>query len=107
MMTGCGKKWCRNEWCKTGRANTGLEAKGSSAQVVLPMIKPLMDTFRDAHTPMYFCVDESNQRRRTLAEMLASEKAWDLEWCIAACEAEGPNLDKAREWLMNWAPMKE
>ncbi|KAJ3578644.1 hypothetical protein NPX13_g1925 [Xylaria arbuscula] len=107
MMTGCGKKWCRNEWCKTGRANTGLEAKGSSAQVVLPMIKPLMDTFRDPGKPMFFCVDESNQRRRTLAEMLASEKAWDPEWCIAACEAEGPNLDKAREWLMNWAPMKE
>ncbi|RYC64008.1 hypothetical protein CHU98_g2196 [Xylaria longipes] len=107
MMTGCGKRWCRNEWCKTGRANANLEAKGASAQVVLPMIKPLMDAFRDTQTHMYFCVDESNQRRRVLAEMLASENAWDIEWCIAACEAEGANLDKAREWLMNWAPMKE
>ncbi|GAW17481.1 hypothetical protein ANO14919_069380 [Xylariales sp. No.14919] len=107
MMTGCAKRWCRNEWCKTGRANAHLEARGSSAQAVLPTIKPLMDTFRETRTPMYFCVDESNQRRKTLAEMLASEKAWDPEWCIAACEAEGPNLDKAREWLMNWAPMKE
>ncbi len=107
MMTGCVKRWCRNEWCKTGRANANLAAKGSSAQIVLPMIKPLMDVFRNTESPMYFCVDESNQRRRTLAEMLASEKVWDPEWCIAACEAEGPNLDKAREWLMNWAPMKE
>ncbi|TRX89191.1 hypothetical protein FHL15_009889 [Xylaria flabelliformis] len=107
MMTGCGKRWCQNEWCKTGRANASLEAKGASTQAVLPMIKPLMDTFRDTQTPMYFCVDESNQRRRVLAEMLASENAWDLEWCIAACEAEGGSLDKAREWLMNWAPMKE
>jgi hypothetical protein len=107
MMTGCGKKWCRNEWCKTGRTNTNLELKGSSAQAVLPIIKPLLDTFRDTQTPMFFCVDESNQRRRVLAEMLASEKVWDLEWCIAASETEGPNLDRAREWLMNWAPMKE
>jgi hypothetical protein len=105
MMQGCGKKWCTNEWCKTGRANLGLEAKGSSAQAVLPVIKPLMETLRDTREPMYFCVDETNQRRRKLAEMIAAEKAWDLEWCIAACEAEGPDLDKAREWLLNWAPM--
>ncbi|KAI1183182.1 ubiquitin fusion degradation protein UFD1-domain-containing protein [Nemania serpens] len=107
MMTGCGKRWCRSQWCKTGRANTGLEAKGSSTQAVLPLIKPLMDTFRDTRTPMYFCVDEASQRRRLLAETLASEDVWDLEWCIAACEAEGPHPDKAHEWLMNWAPMKE
>ncbi|KAI0401081.1 ubiquitin fusion degradation protein UFD1-domain-containing protein [Xylaria palmicola] len=107
MMTGCGKKWCRNEWCKTGRANASLEAKGASAQAVLPMVKPLVDVFRDKQAPMYFCVDESNQRRRMLAGMLASENAWDIEWCVAACQAEGPDLDKAREWLMNWAPMKE
>lgn len=107
MMTGCGKRWCRSEWCKTGRANTGLEARGSSTQAVLPLIKPLMDTFRDTRTPMYFCVDEASQRRRMLAETLASEDVWDLEWCIAACEAEGPQPDKAHEWLMNWAPMKE
>jgi hypothetical protein len=106
MMQGCGKKWCANEWCKTGRANIGLEAKGSSAQAVLPLIKPLMETVRDTSVAMYFCVDETNQRRRKLAEMLAAEKAWDLEWCIAACEAEGVNLDKAREWLMNWAPTR-
>lgn len=107
MMTGCGKRWCRNEWCKTGRVNAALEAKPSSAQAVLPLIKPLMDAFRDTQTPMYFCVDESNQRRRVLAEMLAGEKVWDVEWCIAACEAEGPSPDKAHEWLMNWAPMRE
>ncbi|KAJ2990649.1 hypothetical protein NUW58_g2841 [Xylaria curta] len=107
MMTGCGKRWCRNHWCKTGRTNAALEAKGFSAQAVLPLIKPLMDAFRDTHMAIYFCVDEANQRRRGLAEMLAGENAWDLEWCVAACEAEGPNLDKAREWLMNWAPMKE
>jgi len=107
MVTGCGKKWCRNEWCKTGRKNMGVEARGSSTQAILPLIKPLMDTVQDQNAPMCFCVDESNQRRRVLAEMLASEKVWDLEWCIAACEVEGPNVDNAREWLMNWAPTRE
>ncbi|KAH8200120.1 hypothetical protein TruAng_005691 [Truncatella angustata] len=105
MMTGCGKKWCVNEWCKTGRANLGMEAKPSSASAVLPLIKPLMETMRETDKPMYFCVDQTNQTRRELAEIIASEKAWDLEWCIAACEAVGPDLDKAQEWLLNWAPM--
>ncbi|KAI1858136.1 hypothetical protein JX265_010804 [Neoarthrinium moseri] len=106
MMQGCGKKWCANEWCKTGRVNMDLEARSSSPSAVLPLIKPLMETVRDMGSPMYFCVDETNQRRRKLAEMIEAEKGWDLEWCIAACEVEGPNLDKAREWLGNWAPTR-
>ena len=106
MMQGCGKKWCENPWCRTGRTNASLEARGSSAQTVLPLIKPLVDSFRDRHVPMSFCVDESNQRRRKLAEILAAAGDWDLEWCIAACEAEGPHLDRAEEWLANWAPSK-
>jgi hypothetical protein len=109
MMQGCGKKWCANEWCKTGRANTSLEAKPSGAAVVLPLIKPLVQSSTDKSKmdePVYFCVDEGSQRRRILADMLASEKGWELEWCVAAFEAEGPNLDKAREWLGNWAPTR-
>ncbi|KAL7622683.1 hypothetical protein AAE478_008197 [Parahypoxylon ruwenzoriense] len=107
MMQGCGKRWCANEWCKTGRANMKLEAKPSTAQLALPQIKPLMESVRDKHAPVHFCVDEANQRRRQLAEMLAAEEDWDLEWCIAACEAEGPDIDRARGWLINWAPSRE
>lgn len=107
LMQGCGKKWCANEWCKTGRVNQKVEAKPSTAQLALPHIKPLIDSIRDKDTPMYFCVDEANQRRRKLAEMLAAEGDWELEWCIAACEAEGADLDMARGWLINWAPSKE
>ncbi|KAI1088413.1 ubiquitin fusion degradation protein UFD1-domain-containing protein [Rostrohypoxylon terebratum] len=107
MMQGCGKRWCANEWCKTGRANLKLEPKPSTTQLVLPQIRPLMDSVRDTQKSMYFCVDEANQRRRMLAGMLAAEDDWDLEWCIAACEAEGPDLDRARGWLINWAPSNE
>ncbi|KAF6834605.1 ubiquitin fusion degradation protein [Colletotrichum plurivorum] len=106
LMTGCGKKWCGNEWCRTGRTNLGLEAKGASAQTALPLVKPLVQSIPDLQEPMHFCVDEGSQRRRKLAEMLAGEGVWDFEWCIAACEAASGDLDKAREWLSNWAPTK-
>ncbi|KAG5979171.1 hypothetical protein E4U55_005473 [Claviceps digitariae] len=106
LMTGCGKSHCTNEWCKTGRANTGLEAKGSSASAALPLVKPLLERVSSAGRNMYFCVDETNQKRRILAEQLAAEKVWDLEWCIAAAEAEKGNLDRMRDWLQAWAPRR-
>ncbi|KAK6836995.1 ubiquitin fusion degradation protein (Ufd1) [Apiospora arundinis] len=104
LLQGCGKKWCANEWCKTGRANRGLEPKGTSTQTILPAIKPLMATIQDTSENMFFCVDETNHKRKGVAELLAAEKVWELEWCIAACEAEGVDPDRAREWLKNWAP---
>ena len=104
LMTGCGKQHCNNEWCKTGRAKVGLEPKGSSAQAALPLVKPLLAMVDAPGEAMYFCVDEGNQKRRKVAEMLAAEKAWDLEWCVAAAEAENGNADKMRDWLLAWAP---
>jgi hypothetical protein len=104
LMTGCGKKWCSNEWCRNGRDNTGLESKPTNAQGTLPLVKPLLEKVLEPDSRKFFCVDETNQRRRNIAELLASEKVWELEWCIAACEAENGNLDKARQWLHDWAP---
>ena len=105
LMTGCGKSHCANEWCKTGRANTGLEPKGSTAQAALPLVKPLLALASNKDEAVYyFCVDEASQVRRTLAEVVAAEKVWDLEWCIAAAEAVKGNPDKMREWLQAWAP---
>ncbi|KAJ4385357.1 hypothetical protein N0V85_008097 [Neurospora sp. IMI 360204] len=106
LMTGCGKKWCQNEWCKTGRANQGLEPLGSSAAAALPLVKPLLEDIRDHSKSMHFCVDEASQRRKKTAEMLAAEGVWEREWCIAALEAEGSDLAKARGWLNDWAPTK-
>lgn len=106
LMTGCGKSHCRNEWCKTGRANMGLEPKGSSAQAALPLVKPLLTMVPDQDEPMYFCVDEASQKRRNVAEMMAAEKVWDLEWCVAAAEAEKGNPDRMRDWLQAWAPRR-
>lgn len=107
LMTGCGKKWCANEWCKTGRKNLGLESKGTAgAAGLMAEVKPLVEQVGDKSKPMFFCVDEGGQKRKMVAEVMAAEGIWDLEWCVAAAEAEGPNLDKVREWLRNWAPVK-
>ena len=107
LMTGCGKQWCSNEWCRSGRTNLGLEAKGTSAQATLPVVKGLMKSIADRQDPFYFCVDEASQRRRRLAGLVAEERAWDLEWCVAACEAGSGDLVKTREWLSNWAPTRQ
>ncbi|KAK4074027.1 hypothetical protein Trihar35433_3501 [Trichoderma harzianum] len=106
LMAGCGKSHCANEWCKTGRSNTGLEAKGSSAAAALPLVKPFLPGALDASQPCYFCVDEASQAGRKLAELVAAEKAWELEWCVAAAEYEKASLDKMRDWLQAWAPRK-
>ncbi|KAF8851791.1 hypothetical protein BDZ45DRAFT_660141 [Acephala macrosclerotiorum] len=107
LITGCGKKWCQNEYCKTAAKNTGRGVSAATAQEALPKIKPLINNLPYKDEPMYFCVDEGSQKRRGFAELIAAEKVYDLEWCIAACEAETGNLDSARTWLQNWAPKKK
>jgi hypothetical protein len=108
LIQGCGKSWCANSFCKTGRSNSGISIKGEviSTKEALPMIKPLMDNVADTRSHMYFCTDEGSQRRRKLGEMMAAEGEYEVEWCIAANEAENGNLEAAREWLRNWAPKK-
>lgn len=117
MLTGCGKAWCRNEYCKTGRKhlNDGTETTMSTKDI-LTIVKPLLDALSIGPTgtntaPIYFCTDETSQTRKSLADMLAAEssstageKGYGVEWCIAAVEAGSGDLDKAREWLKNWAP---
>ncbi|CAG8981317.1 hypothetical protein HYALB_00005117 [Hymenoscyphus albidus] len=104
MIKGCGHVWCTNQYCKTAQAKGGKGNASLSTQEALPLVRPLMDSYPDHSSPMYFCVDDVSQKRRSLAEMLAAEEAYDLEWCVAACEAEAGNLDATRQWLQNWAP---
>lgn len=106
LMTGCAKAHCANEWCKTGRANAGLEPKGSSAAAALPLVKPLVAAVPDPEKPFHFCVDEASQTRRKVAEMMAAEHLWDVEWCVAAAEAERGSPDRMRDWLQAWAPRR-
>lgn len=109
MIQGCTKPWCQNIYCKTAKKNLGEASKlpqsGSiGTKEALPMVKPLMEGYLDTEKAMWFCVDEGSQKRRGIAELLSAETGRDLEWCVAAVEAESGKLDEARMWLRNWAP---
>lgn len=120
MMTGCGKPWCQNEYCKTGKQkahpDSGQPVTMSVADIT-KVTRPLADAI-NVHpnvpntAPFYFCTDETGQHRRNLAELIFAEgavagaKAHDLAWCVAGAEAAGGDLDKAREWLAKWAPVR-
>ncbi|KAL9006335.1 MAG: hypothetical protein Q9180_009766, partial [Flavoplaca navasiana] len=68
MMTGCGKGWCRNDFCKTGRLNKGQEPM-KDMKSINAEAKRLCSV-----SGVRFCTDETSQRRRELAEMVAAEK---------------------------------
>lgn len=104
LITGCGKSWCNNEYCKTAKSKVQKNLSPLATKDAVPLVAPLMESVWNTSETMYFCVDEGSQKRRKLAELLAGEKAFDLEWCVAACEAESGNLDRARQWLQDWAP---
>ncbi|KAJ2895176.1 ubiquitin fusion degradation protein [Zalerion maritima] len=107
LMTGCGKKWCSNKWCKTGRKNLGLEPKPSNAAAALKEVKPFVAAALDPGQAMSFCTDETNQRNRTVAESIAADRTWAVEWAVAACEAEKGDAGKARDWLGRYAPTRK
>lgn len=125
LLTGCGQVWCRNEFCKLGRQHLGLmaEGQGTTSKEAMQMIKPTLDNLIGGKAPLNLCTDETSQRRRTVAEMMAAEGndgngkgkskegsgdagSYDLEWCVAALEVEGGDLDKARAWLKGFAPTR-
>jgi hypothetical protein len=79
----------------------------------MPLVKPVVDALASQAenksteaVELSFCVDESCQRARNVAEMLAAEGVFGLEWCVGAVEATVGDLRSAREWLGNWAPKK-
>ncbi|MCJ1398898.1 hypothetical protein MMC11_002099 [Xylographa trunciseda] len=116
LLTGCGREWCRNEYCKTGRKLLGLEKPGEpvTSKEAMGMIRPILEHLLNVRYPLHFCTDEASQRRRIFADMVAAEgqtdgqavSGYDIPWCIAALEAEGGDLGKARSWLKNWAPTR-
>ncbi|KAI4151964.1 MAG: hypothetical protein LQ340_003176, partial [Diploschistes diacapsis] len=104
FLTGCGNDYCRNEFCKTARQYLGLMQM--SSKEAMQVVKPDLEGIASG-SPLRFCADEQSQKRRLIANMLASElneKGYDLPWTVAALEAEGGDLRNARTWLRNWAP---
>ena len=126
LLTGCGQRWCGNEFCKTARGRLGSGQEGQvTSKEAMEMVKPLLEGLgRDSGMNVYFCTDEGSQRRRALAGMIAAEggegsggkgkgkekdgdkRGYRLEWCVAALEVEGGDLDRARQWLKDYAPTR-
>ena len=130
LLTGCGQTWCRNKFCKSGRKHMeiGIPEQGLTSKEAMQMTKPILDRLTDLAILLHFCTDESSQKRKTLAEMMAAEGAhhsgkgkgkavestngvtsangYELEWCVAALEIEGGDLDRARSWLKGFAPTR-
>ena len=103
-----------------------------SSKDALGMIKPILDGLKDGNSPLHFCTDEASQKRRVLAEMVSAEGSatadggkgtvkgkdgssavqrgggggYELEWCVAALEVAGGDLDRARDWLRDFAPTR-
>ncbi|OQE13934.1 hypothetical protein PENFLA_c042G09663 [Penicillium flavigenum] len=121
MMTGCGKPWCQNEYCKTAKQKMASDSGPPVTMSVVEIMKltrPLVEALNmqpdvSNTAPLYLCADETSQHRRNLAGLIAAEstegndKMYGLPWCIAAAEAAGGDLEKAREWLSKWAPTQD
>lgn len=124
LLTGCGQSWCKNPLCKTGRKNLAMDRPGGlvTSKEALGMVKPILDQLKELEFPVNFCSDEASQQRRSLAEMISAEgeadgvereqlqseeSGYELEWCIAALEVAGGDLDRARSWLNDWAPTRK
>ena len=126
LLTGCGQHWCRNEYCKIGRKSLCITREGQtiSSKEALAMIKPILEGLKNGSVPVHFCTDETSQKRRILAEMVAAEgdaggkgkgkeretlmggSGYELEWCVAALEVASGDLDRARAWLRDVAPTR-
>ena len=112
---GCGKPWCQNVgFCKTADKNATTNSSSSEKQTAsvsinakdaLVALKPVIVSIdQGRHENLRFCVDESSQSRRNMAEMIAAEGEYEMEWCVKALEVEKADLDRARVWLKERAP---
>lgn len=106
LMGGCGKAWCRNaDLCKTGHKNVNGEDRVVSAKDGLVQIRPIVEALSRGETSsLVFCVDENSQTRRSLANIMAGEGDYEVEWYAKALEEVKGNTNDAREWLKHQAP---
>lgn len=97
--------------CKTGRANMGIQVMG--AKEAMAVIKPMctVEALLSGYTgtPLDFCVDETMEKRKRLAERLSmmedaeGKGGWAVEWCAKAVGEASGDEDKAKGWLEKWA----
>lgn len=94
LMTGCNRMYCQNRCCATA---TG---QNLSYRAAMDKIEERRD---QGH---WFCVSESVQKRRVMAEVLENEGEYGIEWCCKAIDVSAGDVDRARSWLSREAVKK-
>lgn len=93
LMTGCKRPYCQNRYCAT-------------ATLQKLSYKAAMDKIEEragVQQGHWFCVSESVQKKRTMAEVMESEGEYAIEWCCKAIDLSGGDVGLARAWLSRTA----
>ncbi len=88
LMTGCKRSSCKNRVCATATA-TNLTYTNA--------VKKSAETIESGK--VWFCVDETTEKRRTSAELLECDGSYELAWCCRAMEEAHGDIEYARRWL--------
>ncbi|KAI5794356.1 hypothetical protein DFH27DRAFT_526788 [Peziza echinospora] len=94
-LVGCKRSGCTNLWCKTGRAEMGVPPIEGG-------LKGVRELVEGAGGGVRLCVDKVTAGRRVLAETLAGEEGYPVEWGVKAVESAGGEEEEARRWLGKW-----
>jgi hypothetical protein len=94
LMSGCGRAHCSNSpYCATAMN------KSVAMEEAMGVITPQVNGMFNETVKFHICVDEAVQRRAFLADMIAAEGIYSMEWCRKAMEETKGDLGKARTWL--------
>ena len=94
LMSGCRQSHCSNSPNCATAMGTGL-----SMSDAMKVVKPQVDGILNESVQFKMCVDEAVQRKTFLAEMIAAEGVYGLEYCRKGIEEGKGDLSKARTWL--------
>lgn len=94
LMSGCGQVHCSNTpYCATAMKRTLTMSEA------MKVVQAQVDGMLNESVEFHICVEEAIQRRAFLAQMIAAEGVYGLEWCRKAIEEAKGDLGKARNWL--------
>lgn len=100
LTKGCGFSWCQNQECCSG-VSPKLSVKEAIERVrnhLLPKVAKLpINIDKSINTEVWFCVNESVQRRKIMVDAILSEREYDEALVYKAANEE--RNDGIREWL--------
>lgn len=104
LTKGCGFSWCQNQECCSGLSSK-LSVKEAIDRVrshLLPEVANLpINKDKSINTMVWFCVNESVQRRKNMVDSILSEREYDEALVYKAANEE--RNDGIREWLQTHA----